>query len=217
MVVNNDTILAPQCISCLLRDLQLHADAAAAGPKSFHFKTPDTIYFAGGRVSRDGRTLHIGSGTRDGAKYNLACDTEWLTGCAILFRSRSLQEVGLLEPKYYLLYEDADWSLRARKMGYRLRFVPGAKLWHKTSPSFGKTWSPLYLYYYTRNNFLWIERNFSLRTKPRLYYSALNHAFNIAVLQTKKLSSRDKYFMHRSVCKGIFDYVFRRFGQQRYW
>lgn len=216
MVINNDTILAPQCISRLLKDLQLHPDAAAAVPKSFYFEAPDTIYFAGGRISRDGSTLHIGIGARDGPKYNLACDTEWLTGCAILFRSTSLQEVGLFEPKYYLLYEDVDWSLRTRRKGYRLRFVPGATLWHKTSPSFGKTWSPFYLYYYTRNSFLWIERNFSLQEMPCLYYSALKRALDIAVFRTKKLSSRDKYLIQRSVLKGIFDYVFRRFGQQSY-
>lgn len=216
MVLNNDTILAPQCISRLLEDLELHPDAAAAGPKSFYFETPEMIYFAGGQITRDGRTLHIGIGTQDGPKYNFPCDTEWLTGCAILFRSRSLREVGLFEPKYYLLYEDADWSLRARRRGCRLRFVPGATLWHKTSPSFGKTWSPHYLYYYTRNNFLWIERNFSLQQKPWLYYSALKRAFNIAVLQKKEVSPTDKQLIRRSVWKGIIDYVFRCFGQQSY-
>jgi len=216
MVLNNDTLLAPHCISRLLEDLHLHPDAAAAGPKSFYFETPETIYFAGGRISRDGRALHIGIGSPDGPKYNSPCDTEWLTGCAILFRSRSFQEVGLFEPKYYLLYEDADWSLRARRMGYQLRFVPGAVLWHKTSPSFGKTWSPLYLYYYTRNNFLWIERNFSLQQKPWLYYSALNRAFDITVLRSKGLSSKDKRLIRTSVWKGVVDYLFRRFGQQDY-
>jgi GT2 family glycosyltransferase len=216
MVLNNDTVLAPQCISRLLADLQLHPDAAAAGPKSFYFETPETIYFAGGRISRDGRTLHVGIGTQDGPKYNVPCDTEWLTGCAILFRSKSLKEVGLFEPKYYVLYEDADWSLRARTRGYRLRFVPGAALWHKTSPSIGKTWSPLYLYYYTRNNFLWIERNFSLPQKPRFYYYALNRAFDISVLGTKELAPTEKRLVRRSVWKGIVDYLFRRFGQQNY-
>ena len=217
MVINNDTILAPQCIFRLLKDLQLHPDAAAATPKSFYFQAPDIIYFAGGKISRDGRTVHIGGGSYDGPKYNLPCNTEWLTGCAILFRSRSLKEVGLFESKYYLLYEDADWSLQARAMGYRLRFVPEATLWHKTSPSFGKTWSPLYLYYYTRNNFLWIERNFSLQEKPRLYYSALKRALDNALFRNKMLPLKDKYIIQRSVWKGIFDYVFRRFGQQRYW
>lgn len=214
MVLNNDTILAPQCISHLLQDLQLHSDAAAVAPKSFYLEAPDIIYFAGGRISRDGRTHHIGGGSYDAPKYNLPCDTEWLTGCAILFRSQSLQELGLFEPKYYVLFEDADWSLRARRTGYRLRVVPGATVWHKVSPSFGKTWSPLYRYYYTRNSFLWIERNFPLQEKPRLYYSALKRAFNAAMLRTREVSPKDERLIRRSVWKGIVDYVFRRFGPQ---
>lgn len=214
MVLNNDTILAPQCTSHLLQDLQLYSDTAAVAPKSLYFEAPDVIYFAGGRISRDGRTHHIGGGSYDAPKYNLPCDTEWLTGCAILFRSKSLQELGLFEPKYYVLFEDADWSLRARRRGYRLRVVPEATLWHKVSPSFGKTWSPLYRYYYTRNSFLWIERNFPLQEKPRLYYSALKRAFNDAMLRTRQVSSKDERLIRRSVWKGIVDYVLRRFGPQ---
>ena len=214
MVLNNDTILASQCISHLLQDLQLHPDAAAAAPKSFYLEAPDIIYFAGGRISRDGRTHHIGGGSYDAPKYNLACDTEWLTGCAILFRSKSLQELGLFEPKYYVLFEDLDWSLRARRRGYRLRVVPEALLWHKVSTSFGKTWSPLYWYYYTRNSFLCIERNFMLQEKPRLYYSALKRAFDATMARTREVSSKDERLIRRSVWKGIVDYVLRRFGSQ---
>jgi len=214
MVLNNDTLLAPQCISHLLADLQLHLDVAAVAPKSFYLEAPDVIYFAGGRISRDGRTHHIGGGSYNAPKYNLPCDTEWLAGCAILFRSKSLQELGLFEPKYYLLFEDVDWSLRARRRGYRLRVVPEATLWHKVSPSFSKTWSPLYRYYYTRNSFLWIERNFPLREKPRLYYSALKRAFNAAMLRTREVSSNDMRLIRRSVWKGIVDYILRRFGPQ---
>jgi len=104
LVLNNDTILAPDCVFCLLADLQLHPDAVAAAPKSFYYDAPEIIYFAGGKIGRDGCTLHVGVGSPDGPEYDLPGETEWLSGCAILFRSRLLQEVGLFDPRYYLLY-----------------------------------------------------------------------------------------------------------------
>lgn len=214
LILNNDTVLATDSLSRLVADLSLYPDVAAAGPKSLYFEDREKIYFAGGRIGHDGSVVHIGSGSHDGATYNQPCDTEWLTGCAILFRNDALRKVGLFDPDYYLLYEDVDWCLRARKAGYRLRFVPGAKLWHNVSLSFGRTWSPIYMYYYTRNYFLWIERNFSFRQKPRLYYFAFRRALGNILLRNSVLVPADKHRVRRAVLKAIVDYLRRKFGQQ---
>jgi GT2 family glycosyltransferase len=45
--------------------------------------------------------------------------------------------VGLLDERYFIYAEDADWCLRARAAGYKLLFVPTARLWHRVSASSG--------------------------------------------------------------------------------
>lgn len=215
-VLNNDTIVASDCISGLVADMECHLDAAAAAPKSYYFDAPEMIYFAGGRISQDGRVVHLGSGKRDGVEFSSPTNTEWLTGCAILFRSEALRKVGLFDPRYYLLFEDADWSSRAKRVGYQLRIVPAAKLWHKISPSFVGTWSPPYLYYYTRNNLLWVERNFPWSLKPRYYRSAVKRAFEEA-RQGVVARSDDGVRRKKAVWQGIADYMLRKFGEQPLW
>jgi GT2 family glycosyltransferase len=213
-VLNNDTVLAADCAYELVSDLEAHPDAAAAAPKSYYLELPDTIYFAGGKVSRDGQVFHIGEGSCDGPQYSSAGEAAWLNGCAILFRNSALREIGLFEPEFFLMFEDADWSLRARRAGYRLRFVPGARLWHKASPSFGTPQSPLALYYFTRNQFLWIERNCALPKKLAFYCFALARVCVNGIFKAGKLSTEIGRRRRSAICRGIGDYVFRRFGQK---
>ncbi len=216
LVLNNDTILDPDCVIQLVADLKTQPDAAAASPKSYYFDAPETIYFAGGKIAPDGTPLHVGGGQPDGPEFQKSGSTDWLTGCAILFRNEALQKVGLFDPRYYLLFEDVDWSLRAKKAGYELRFVSGAKLWHKISTSFGRLWSPLYLYYYTRNACLWIECNFPLQRRASLCIHAFRRSMKFAQQHESDAVRGHSSLEKRAVWQGIFDYIVRRFGAREY-
>jgi GT2 family glycosyltransferase len=211
-VLNNDTVLDPTCLAKLVADLKAHPNAAAAGPKALFMDSPTTIHFGGGVLTQRGVADHLGMGQQDGPQF-FSGDSDWLTGCAILFRSRALKEIGLFESKFFLLFEDLDWSMRARKLGYKLRFAADARLWHKGSASFGKPFSPSYWYYYSRNNLLWIERTFSRRQRPRLYFSALKRSL-YAVLLDRKMSMLERMQICRSITQGIGDYLFRRFDER---
>jgi GT2 family glycosyltransferase len=216
-VLNNDTVLDTACISALVCDLESHPKAAAAGPKSFFYSQPDTIYFAGGLIRFDGFTDHVGWEMPDAPEYQRATETEWLTGCAILFRRDALRKVGLFEPRYYLLFEDSDWSLRARRRGYSLRFVPDAKLWHKVSPSFGRAWSPTYFYYYMRNSLLLVERTIPWRRPKRkrfFYQCAIKRAQEELERRATDMTPDEKLRMEHALRQGIRDYCLRRFGQR---
>jgi len=215
-LLNNDTVLTPHALSALVTDLKNNQDAAAAAPKSLYYDGSDRIYFAGGIISNDGMTIHVGIGRKDGPEFGNSKDTEWLTGCAILFRSNALREVGLFEPRFFLMFEDTDWCLRARRLGFRLRLVAESRIYHKVSRSFGKVWSPSYLYYYTRNSFLWIERSFPFRKRPRLYYFSLRHSFHIARNQSNTSPSFNRKLLYKACWQGFLDYLFRRFGPKFY-
>jgi hypothetical protein len=214
-VLNNDTVLDPHCLANLVADLKSHPDAAAAGPKALFMDSPTTIYFAGGIIGPDGAPEHVGMGQQDGPQF-ISCYTEWLTGCAILFSSRVLKETNLFESKFFLLFEDLDWSMRARGFGYKLRFAADARLWHKASASFGKTFSPLYWYYYSRNNLLWIERAFPRHQRPRLYLSALKRAL-YTLWFNGNMPAVERKQIRRSVTRGVSDYLFRRFDERNSW
>jgi GT2 family glycosyltransferase len=76
-----------------------------------------------------------------------------VTGGAVLLRAEMLREVGLLDPAYFAYYEDLDLSLRARKAGWRCRYVSGARALHGYEQSFGSG-SPFKRYLLARNHLL---------------------------------------------------------------
>jgi GT2 family glycosyltransferase len=75
-----------------------------------------------------------------------------MTGAAVLLKRAALQEVGMLDRDLFFLYEDVDWSLRARHAGYGVYLAPRAKVWHRVSATAGGEHSALIGYYDTRNH-----------------------------------------------------------------
>jgi GT2 family glycosyltransferase len=57
-----------------------------------------------------------------------------------------LEEVGLLDPGYFMYYEDLDFCRRVRAAGYRLLYVPRARLWHGGASS-TREQRPMRFYY----------------------------------------------------------------------
>jgi len=101
--------------------------AAEQHPKSLFspliFDTDGEIWFAGGDISwMRMRATHRRTVT-DSAQ-------DFLTGCALFLPISALEEVGGLDEHFFLYYEDADYSVRARKRGYALRVVVEARVDH---------------------------------------------------------------------------------------
>ena len=138
MILNNDTKIHPQAVRRLVEEGIRHPRAAVLVPKIFYYDFPDPIWSAGSRrrafppivVMR--KTAGPDDGRFDGdPSLDFACF------CAVMFRRDALMELGLLDSDYRFYQEDYDFSLRARRAGWTLRFVPGAHLWHKVSKTGG--------------------------------------------------------------------------------
>ena len=71
-------------------------------------------------------TAPIGaSGCPMARQYAEPADVFAWCGGAVLLRSDYLADVGLLDERFFLYYEDTDLSWRGRARGWRYRFVPG--------------------------------------------------------------------------------------------
>lgn len=138
LLLNNDIVLDPGMLAALVRAAAADERVAAASPKIYYHSRPDRLWFAGGELSLwRGWPHHRGLRQIDRGQHDRSYDADYLTGCALLLRTAVVGEVGLLDTGYAMYAEDADWCLRARQRGYRLRYVPEARLWHKVSASAG--------------------------------------------------------------------------------
>jgi GT2 family glycosyltransferase len=107
-------------------------------PKIYYHDPPDLIWFAGSVISFwTGTMRHIGIREVDTGQHDTPGPTAYATGCCILTSRELVERIGILDETYYMYSEDADWSMRARRAGYRIMYEPRAKIWHKLSVSVG--------------------------------------------------------------------------------
>ena len=134
-VVNDDTEVTPTMLSELAGALARDPRAAAAAPTIVHDSPDGVVWWAGGlfRVAR-GLALHEGYGA---AVASLPQGSERpvdsLCGCGLLLRRAALESVGVFQADYFMYGEDVEWSLRARRAGWRLLHVPVARMVHKVA------------------------------------------------------------------------------------
>ncbi len=153
MLLNNDVQADPGLYEKLLAALAADPGAGAAAPLIYHAAPTDLVWYAGGRCHPAlAHASHVGLRARDRGQFRSVVPTGYLTGCCLLATAEAWRRVGPLDERYFIYAEDADWSLRARAAGYRLLFVPTARLWHEVSASSGGATSPWKVYQRLRAN-----------------------------------------------------------------
>jgi GT2 family glycosyltransferase len=165
-VLNNDTIVDPHCFGDLVKHLEAPGGTPRAiAPTVLYFDKPDETWFAGGIVER-GWPRHLQPGELGPTREPLRA-SEWLSGCCIVGRATTWRHVGLFDPRYFLIFEDCEWSLRARKMGVDLQVTTESTILHRVSRSFASgPSSSLGSFYFVRNG-LYFEYAFAGRHLPR--------------------------------------------------
>ena len=67
-------------------------------------------------------------------------EVDWVQGSAMMIRRKALKEVGLLDERFFMYFEDADWCRRFWQRGYKVVYLPGAKMshyYHRSSKKWG--------------------------------------------------------------------------------
>jgi GT2 family glycosyltransferase len=165
LLLNNDTIVEAHAVGACVEVAQRYPDCGAACPL-IQFADPSNLIWYGGAVF-DPRKAHsgrmVGYREQNLGQFKDAQTTERAVGAAVLIPRPVLQEVGLLDDRLFFLYEDVDWSLRARCAGYQIYLVPEARVLHRVSASSGGEHSAHNAYYDTRNHMVVCRRHAPLR------------------------------------------------------
>ena len=107
-----------------------------------------------GTLVRDGTVVY----EADTGQYDQPEEVFGFCGAACLLRGEALADVGLLDPDFFLYYEDLDLSWRLRLRGWAIQYVPSAVVRHQHAATSGE-WSPLFTYYVDRNRPLMLLKN----------------------------------------------------------
>jgi GT2 family glycosyltransferase len=159
LLLNNDTEADPGLLEHLILALEQHPGAGAAAPLIYFAAPSARIWYGGGRCTVAlGLAAHRALRALDRGQFRAVETTGYLTGCCLIATREAWEKVGLLDDRYFIYSEDADWSLRARHAGYRLLFVPTARLWHRVSASAGEG-GPWKIYQRLRANLTLFSRH----------------------------------------------------------
>lgn len=137
-VLNNDTVVHPDCLRELIACLDRNPDAAASTGKILYLADRQRLWYAGGDVGLDFAGHHRGLGDLDAGQAEREEPVGFLTGCCMLVRAAAFSRVGFLHPAYFAYHEDVEWSCRAAERRASLWYTPRAVLWHAVSGSMRK-------------------------------------------------------------------------------
>ncbi len=63
-------------------------------------------------------------------RENTIKNINFIYGASVLIRREVFENIGLLSEKFFLFFEDVEFSIRAQQAGYRLNWAPGAMVSH---------------------------------------------------------------------------------------
>lgn len=164
MLLNNDTVTSPDMVNLLVRHA---APQTVTVPAMYYSDAPDTLWYGGGFFNRwTGNVQH--------ARLTKPTTVEFATGCCFLVDASVFRRIGLLNERYFMYCEDAEFSLRLKANRIKILYLPGAKLWHKVGRSSGGDDSGFSIYYNAYNRLRLIRSHKSFFRFTALPFAVLS-------------------------------------------
>ena len=226
LLLNNDTIVDPHFLNAFMAAAKEEPKAHILGAKILSYDKPEIIDHLGGFWRPEIAEFRCAdSGTLD-HPYLQMREVDYVCGAALLMHRSVPETIGLLEPNFFLFWEETDFCTRAKRAGFGVWTAPEAKIWHKVSASFigGK---PHMHYFWWRSRLLWIERNCGPEEKKALYRQVIfpelwkmgRHYVTKRVLQFFFPHPKRKAQVRRlkAGCTGAYHFYRHKFGSCPNW
>lgn len=181
LLVNSDVVLAAGAVGAMQAAAAAHPDAGILAPLVVRSDEPGRIDSAGiSYTPATGRMRHPEHGC-DAARFD-GCppfEVAAVMGCAMLISRPVFDRVGRFDEAWYYSFEDIDFCLTARRVGFDVLCVPAAIALHHGQASIGRR-SPRRIYFAARNHLRLASRSGGrrpIRTVRAAWIVVLNLAF----------------------------------------
>ncbi len=168
LLLNNDTVVYPDFLGGLVDAAESDPRIGIVGPKICFYSDPEKVWSAGGTINMaTGRIGNDGEGlAQKGLKGTKEVD--YVSGCALLIKSCVAGRIGPMDEDYFLYFEEADWNLMARRLGYACVVNNDVRILHKSGMAVKKIKGSDY-YYTVRNLPRFVGRNGKWYQKMTFY------------------------------------------------
>jgi GT2 family glycosyltransferase len=121
--LDNDTIVAPEAISELVKVMEKQPNLAAA--------CSARLTEINGVMKKLGRSVDLIRGACEPCFDN---DTtaliHWGAGCCMMMRTDVIRQIGMFDRRFKNYCQDSEWQLRALMNGYTVAIVPSSEVRH---------------------------------------------------------------------------------------
>jgi GT2 family glycosyltransferase len=191
-LLNNDTEPAPGALREMIRAAEADARLGAVGSVLHYASDPQKVQaWGGGWINLwHGYSSHATAPPKTGSRL------DFLTAASMLVRRSALEEVGLMDDRYFLYWEDVELCFRLRRNGWSLGVAPSAVVLHKVNAS-------------TKKRTGTIDRHFTSSALRFLFqYSSVPQLSTLLFLSRRVLhrALTGRVEGIRNVWKGIEDY-----------
>lgn len=149
LLLNPDTQVRPGAIKALVDFLDQHPAAGIAGssfeeqngklwPNAFQFPSILSEIEGGFRLGLVTRLLDQWKVVHEMAQDHEQ-EVDWMPGASMMIRRQVFEAVGLMDEGYFLYYEETDFCLQAKRIGWQCWYVPQSRVMHMLGQSTGVT------------------------------------------------------------------------------
>ncbi len=192
LILNNDTIFDKKFLAEMISIAELDHNIGIVSPKVGYIQEPEKLYCGGGKLSFflcGGISMYQGKPIE-----KFALEDRFLSmaeGCCMLIKKDVIENVGYFNEKYFLYFEEVDFSIKVRKT-YKIAFASKANIYHRGGAGIGwANYSSTYYYYYTRNRFLLFKEHDFFYKIYVFIFSGVNVLLKLLTLYSGKVFAKD--------------------------
>ena len=153
MLLNNDTVLTDDSVINLIKIMQDNNDLGIGGLVNYYYSHPEKVWHAGLM-----NNLYIG---KNHTVKNFTADkssiiyVDYVPGSSLIAKRSVFEKVGLLDERFFAYYEENDFCLRAKEIGFKTGFLTSSRILHKVGNS---SLNHIKVYLRTRNMLLFYSK-----------------------------------------------------------
>lgn len=168
-VLNNDTEVHPDALTALVRRMDQDSSIGICGSTLVYFDNRTTVQALGGRfnkgLARPEQLATLINVADLPDRVIIEHELAYVVGASMLVSRTYLNDVGPMDPGYFLYFEEIDWAIRGRAR-FKLGWAPDSIVYHKEGRAIGTSSrsrpSDLSLHFMTRSTLRFLARHYPM-------------------------------------------------------
>lgn len=142
-LLNNDTVVDHNALSAIIEIMKAKPRLGICGSTVLDYYDPQIVQTLGGGIYKrlSARVAEIGGGLDLNQIHSFTIDKnqmDYVLGASLLVSRQFIDQVGLMNERYFLYFEELDWATRAQGK-FEIAHAVNSLVYHKDGGSTGTT------------------------------------------------------------------------------